>query len=140
MLLGGGLCKKINVLDLSTNQRYPNKMPIMNMISWMRNTINKLYNAVSVPLVATRDVFAERLQSISETNSFLYNKMMYSIGYGGERLKDIVRKKAEEKEQETTEQTRQEQDNINLTPQKYDRVLKRSLHKVCDTWNTKHRH
>ena len=110
------------------------------MTSWMRNTINKLYNPVSVPLVATRDAFAEGLQSIRETDSFLYNKMMHNIGSGGERLKDIVRKKAEEKEQETTEQTRQEQDNINLTPQKYDRVLKRSLHKVCDTWNTKHRH
>ena len=67
------------------------------MTSWMRNTINKLYNPVSVPLVATRDAFAEGLQSISETDSFLYNKMMHNIGSGGERLKDIVRKKSRRK-------------------------------------------
>ena len=32
------------------------------MTSWMRNTISKLYNAVSAPVAATRDALAERLQ------------------------------------------------------------------------------
>ena len=40
------------------------------------NTISKLYNAVSAPVAATRDALAERLQSILETTSSLYNRMM----------------------------------------------------------------
>ena len=60
-------------LDLSTNQQYPNKKHKINMSSWVRNTISKLYNAVSGPVAATRDELTERLQSVRETASLLYN-------------------------------------------------------------------
>ena len=49
------------------------------MSSFLRNTISKLYNAVSAPMAATRDAFAERLQSI--TASLLYNRMIENMGY-----------------------------------------------------------
>ena len=66
----------------------------------MRNTISKLYNAVSAPVTVTRDALAERLQSVRDITSLLYNKMMENMGYGQkERLKDIVEKEAEEEEQ-----------------------------------------
>ena len=70
----------------------------------MRNTISKLYNAVSAPVTATRDALAERLQSVRDITSLLYNKMMENMGYGQkERLKDIVEKEAEEEEQPATD-------------------------------------
>ena len=70
------------------------------MNSFSRNTISKLYNAVSAPVAATRDALAERLQGVRETVSLLYNRMMENMGYGQERLKDIVEKEAEEQQQE----------------------------------------
>ena len=39
----------------------------------MRNTISKLYNAVSAPVTATRDAVAENLQNVRDTASLLYN-------------------------------------------------------------------
>ena len=45
---------------------------------------------------ATRDALAEKLQSVRDTASLLYNRMMENMGYGRERLKDIVEKEAEE--------------------------------------------
>ena len=66
------------------------------MSTFLRNTISKLYNAVSAPVTATRDAFAERLQSVRETASLLYNRMMENTKYGRERLKDIVEKESEE--------------------------------------------
>ena len=70
------------------------------MNKFFRNTISKLYNAVSAPVAATRDALAERLQSVRDTTSLLYNRMMENMGYGQqERLKDIVEKEAEEDEQ-----------------------------------------
>ena len=58
----------------------------------MRNAISKLYNAVSAPVAATRDILAERLQSV------LYNRMMENMGYGQqERLKDIAENKQKKK-------------------------------------------
>ena len=71
------------------------------MTSWMRNQLAKLYNAVSAPVAATRDALTERLQSVRETASLLYNKMMDNIGYGRQRLKDIVEKEAREEEKAT---------------------------------------
>ena len=62
----------------------------------MRNQLTKLYNAVSAPVTATRDALAERLQSVRDTASLLYNRMMGNMGYGQERLKDIAEKEAEE--------------------------------------------
>ena len=66
------------------------------MSTFLTNTISKLYNAVSAPVTATRDAFAERLQSVRETASLLYNRMMENMKYGRERLKDIVEKESEE--------------------------------------------
>ena len=54
-------------------------------------------------MTATRDALAERLQSVRETASLLYNRMMENMGYGGERLKDIVEKEAEEEPAATKE-------------------------------------
>ena len=59
-------------------------------MSWFRNTITNLYNAVSEPVAATRDALAECLQSVRDTTSLLYNRMMDNIGYGQETLKYIV--------------------------------------------------
>ena len=79
----------------------------------MKNQLTKLYNAVSAPVAATRDALAERLQSIRETTSLLYNRMMENMGYGQqERLKDIVEKEAEE--------------DIDLTPHEHERALRRA--------------
>ena len=66
----------------------------------MRNTISKLYNAVSAPVAATRDALAERLQSVCETASLLYNRMVEDMRYGQEKLKDILENEAEVEEQQ----------------------------------------
>ena len=70
------------------------------MNTFLRNTISKLYNAVSATVAATRDALAERMQGVRETASLLYNRMMENMGYGQQkRLKDIVEKEAGEEEQ-----------------------------------------
>ena len=61
---------------------------------FLRNTISKVYKSVSEPVSATRDALAERLQSARETASLLYNKMTQNMGYGQERLKDIVERRS----------------------------------------------
>ena len=76
----------------------------------MKNQLTKLCNAVSAPVVATRDVLTERLQSVRETASLLNNRMVENMGYGQETLKDIVEKEAEE--------------DIDLTPHEHKRALK----------------
>ena len=84
----------------------------------MKNQLTKLYNAVSAPVTATRDALAERLQSVRDTASLLYNRMMENMGYGQqERLKDIVEKEAEEQQQE---------EDIDLTPHEHERALRRA--------------
>ena len=99
------------------------------MNSFLRNTISKLYNAVSVPVAATRNALAERLQSVRETASLLYNRMMENIRYGRERLKDIVEKKAEEEAKEQQQEPaavaakEQQQDD----DEQYDTIAKRKL-------------
>ena len=70
------------------------------MGTFWRNTILKLYNAVSAPVKAARDTLAERLDSIHETAFLLYNRMMENMEYGWQRLKDIVEKQAEEEAKE----------------------------------------
>ena len=63
----------------------------------MENHLAKLYNAVSAPVTTTRDALAERLQSVRDIISLLYNRMMENMGYGQqETLKDIVEKEAED--------------------------------------------
>ena len=71
------------------------------MTSWMRSQLTKLYNAVSAPVAATP---GERLQTVLETASLLYHRMMENMGYGQERLKDIVEKEAEEEQQQEEEE------------------------------------
>ena len=56
----------------------------------MRNQLKKLCNAVSAPVTATRDALAERLQSVRETSSLFYNRMVENMGYEQDKLKDIV--------------------------------------------------
>ena len=50
------------------------------MNTFWRNTISKLYNAVSAPVAAAGDALAERLQSVRDTASLLYNRMMENRG------------------------------------------------------------
>ena len=64
------------------------------MASWIRNQLAKLYNAVSAPVATTRDALTERLESVRETASLLYNRMTGNMGYRQERLKGIVEKEA----------------------------------------------
>ena len=52
------------------------------MNTFLRNTISKLYNTVSAPVAVTRYALEERLQSIHDTISLLYNRMMDNIEYG----------------------------------------------------------
>ena len=86
------------------------------MNTFLRNTISKLYDAVSAPVAATRDALAERLQSVRETTSLLYNRMMENMGYGLETLKDIAEKE--------TEVEQQQEEDIDLTPHVHEIALK----------------
>ena len=80
------------------------------MNSFLRNTISKLYNAVSAPVKATRDALAERLQSVRDSASLFYNRMMENMGHGQERLKDILEKEAEEEQQQKPAVAKEEED------------------------------
>ena len=62
----------------------------------------------------TRDGLTERLQSVRENASLLYNRMMENMGYGRERLKDIVEKETEEefKEQQQETATAKEEEKV----------------------------
>ena len=80
------------------------------MNSFLRNTISKLYNAVSAPAKAIRDALAERLQSVRDSASLLYNKMMENMGHGQERLKEIVEKEAEEEPQQKPAAAKEEEE------------------------------
>ena len=60
------------------------------MTNWMRNQLTRLYSAVSAPV-------AIAYMSVRDAVSLLYNRMVEKIGYGQERLKDIMEKEAEEK-------------------------------------------
>ena len=59
-------------------------------------------------MAATRDALAERLQSVRETASLLYNRMVENMGYGQERLKDMVKKEAEGEEPAATKEEEKE--------------------------------
>ena len=90
------------------------------MPSWTRNQLTKLYNTVSAPVAATQDALAERLQNIRETASLLYNRMVENVGYGQEKLQDIVEKEAEEGQQQ------EEEIDVDLTLNEHERALKRA--------------
>ena len=87
------------------------------MNSFLSNTISKLYNAVSASVAST---LAERLQSVLETASLLCNRMMENMGYGRERLKDIVGKEAEEQQQKPTETKEEQQEPAAVKEQQQD--------------------
>ena len=70
--------------------------------------MSNLYNAVSAPVAATRDALAERLQSVRDTVTLLYNRTKEKLGYGGETLKDIVEDEAEKEHEEDQEAEQQE--------------------------------
>ena len=96
------------------------------MNKFLRNIISKLYNAVSAPVVSRRDALAERLWSVHETASLLYNRMIENMEYGRQRLKDIIEKEPEEeaKEQQQEEVAKeQEQDDDG----QYDTIAKITL-------------
>ena len=79
------------------------------MNTFLRNTNSKLYNVVSAPVTATRDALAEKLQSVRDTASLLYNRMMENMGYRQERLRDIAEKEAEREEPTATNEEAKEQ-------------------------------
>ena len=86
------------------------------MTSWMRKHLTKLYNVLSAPVTEIRDALAEKLQSVRETASLLYNRMVENMGYGQKRLKNIVEKEAEDKQQQ--------EEDVDLTPHEHERALK----------------
>ena len=59
----------------------------------MRNQLTRLYSAVSAPV-------AIAYMSVRDAVSLLYNRIVENIGYGQERLKDIMEKEAEEEGEE----------------------------------------
>ena len=81
-------------------------------------------------MAATRNALAERLQSVYEGASLLYNRMMEKMEYRRQRLKDIVEKEAEEeakeKQQEEEEEEAKEQQHDDNDEQ-YDTVAKIKL-------------
>ena len=83
------------------------------MNKFLRNIISKLYNAVSAYVASRRDALAERLWSLHETASLLYNRMIENMEYGRQRLKDIIEKEPEEeaKEQQQEEVAKEQDDD-----------------------------
>ena len=67
-------------------------------------------------MAETRYALAERLQSVRETASLLYNRMAENMGYGQETLKDIVEKEAGEQQQQ--------EEDVDLTTHEHERALK----------------
>ena len=109
------------------------------MYNWRKNQISKLYSAVSAPVAASRDAVAERLQSVRDTASLLYNRMMNNIGYGQETLKDTVENTAAKEEEEEPQQQTQEEEQeavIELTKEG-TRVKKFRITRSMNRDNTK---
>ena len=73
-----------------------------------------IYNAVSAPVAAIREALTERLHSVREIASLLYNRMVDNMGYGQETLKDIAEKEAEEEQQH--------EEDIDLTLNEHERA------------------
>ena len=66
------------------------------MNSFLRNTISKLYNAVS-----EHEMHMQKdCRAYVKLLFLLYNRVMESMKYGPERLKDIREKQAEEEAKE----------------------------------------
>ena len=106
----------LKVLSIYTNASLSQKC-IINMYNWIKNQISKIYNAVSAPVAISQDALSERLQSVRDTASLLYNRMMDNIRYGQNKLKNIVEKEAKKEHQQTG-------DYVDLTPMEHERALK----------------
>ena len=72
------------------------------MSTFLRNTISRLYNAVSEPVTATQDVLAERLESVPEIASLLYSRMMDNTSMDGRDWKTLKKKRQKKSERATT--------------------------------------
>ena len=64
-------------------------------MSYVRNTISKLYVPVSSSVAPTRDALAKRLQSVYDIAQLLYQKPKEKLGYG-QKLKDTVKNEVEQ--------------------------------------------
>ena len=95
------------MLDLSTNQQYLNKKPILDMTSWMKNQIANIYNFVSASVGAIQDELVERRQSVCETASLLYNRMMDNIDYGQDWNTPQKKKQRKKKKLQNKKKNRQ---------------------------------
>ena len=99
------------------------------MNTFVRNTNSKLCNAVSAPVAATLDALTERLPSVHQSASSLYNRMVENMGYGHqERLKDIVEKEAED-EGGNQERSRKKKSNSKnqQQPRNNNRMMMRDM-------------
>ena len=78
-------------------------------------------------MTATRDALIERLQSVRDIKSLLYNRTMENMGFGQqERLKGIVEKEVEEEEPAAAKEeegAKEQQDD----DERYDTVTKIKL-------------
>ena len=90
------------------------------MNTFLRNTISKLYSAVSAPVAVTRGALAERLQSVRDTASLLYNKMMENMEYGQERLKNVEKEAEREEPAATKEEAKEQQQGPAVKEQQQD--------------------
>ena len=86
-----------------------------NKDKFQRNTISKLYNAVTATVVHTRDALRKKLQSVRDTAYLLHQKNKEKLEYG-QTLKDTLKNEAEEVK-------KQQQDN----GEEYDTVPKIKL-------------
>lgn len=64
-------------------------------MNYFKNTISKLYDAISVPVAFTRDALVQKLYSVHDTAYLLYQKTKERLGYG-QTLKDTLENTAEE--------------------------------------------
>ena len=77
----------------------------------------------------------ERLQSVRETVSLLYNRIINNIECGREKLKDIEEKEETQKEEETKEEEKEQvEGNIDVTLTKNKRALKGAYGSFIILW------
>ena len=123
----------MSVSELSSNQKFLMSKSVINMNSWFRKKITDLYNAVSAPVVGTRDALADRLQSIRESVALLYKKAKEKLGY-----KEVEEKKAaqptlhdeieEEAKKDHIEDIQRLPDkDVDLTPKEHKHALHKSF-------------
>ena len=130
----------MNVLDLSENEKYSNKKPIINMTTWMRNQIANFSHAFSAPIAAKQRTSR---RTVGHTWNCFFVKSLNEGQYW------IW---AREIEKQCGERSNTRRWRILKTRGRIDRRLhrinsntewkglERSLEKLCDTWITKSRH